>query len=270
MIVLLVTCLTGVLVVMAGAPAILSAGTWQLRSPRVALTIWFFALFLGLSVLVVPLIVTLATAVTTSPATSPQETLTLTIAAWLGLGGVGAALAFIGMAAEPLVFSQRDQVSSIAFVAREREKREGFTLVRFESDEAIAMAVPGRQPEIFLSSACEELLSAPQLQAVLAHELAHLRQLHGWAVRIAEINATLVGWLPAGRRLQQATLLLVELAADDTAARQAGPAHLANALAILSDATGDPSLELRALRLTTKRWPGKGRRRLPPSVRLVT
>lgn len=251
------------------APTLLAAGSWQLRHPRTALTSWFGMFFLGLVLVVLALVSTVLAAVSMSTVTASQEATILTFAAWLGLGGVGAVIAFVGLAAEPLTFSYREQLDDLAHVARTREHRDAFTLVRFDHDEAFAIAVPGRQPEILLSTACEELLTPRQLEAVLAHELAHLRHLHGWAVRIAEINAACVRWLPAGRTLRRSTLLLIELAADDVAARQAGPANLANALATLSEATGDQSLEVRAVRLMSKTWPTRAYRRLPAAVRIA-
>jgi Zn-dependent protease with chaperone function len=115
----------------------------------------------------------------------------------------------------------------------------------------------------------EETLTVSQLQAVLAHEYAHLRQWHGWAVRIAQINALCLPRVLPGRALQRATVLLIELAADDAAARQAGAAHLANALTVLANTTGDESMHLRAVRLTARRWPSAGRRRLPQAIRIL-
>ncbi|MGO2110324.1 MAG: M56 family metallopeptidase [Pseudoclavibacter sp.] len=235
-----------------------------------ALIAWFGALFLGLALVIAALLTTLFGAVVVAPGEPARASLALTIVAWLGLGGFGAIIAFVSMTAEPLNFSHRDQIVALGPIALSREERSAFTLVRFEYDEAVAFAVPGRHPEILVSTACEGLLTRPQLQALLAHELAHLRQWHGLAVRVAEINAACLSWLPAGRSLRRATLLLVELAADDAAARQAGPAHLANALAALGEATGNPGCELRAIRLTAKRWPTRRRRRLPSAVRVGT
>ncbi|MGO2684385.1 MAG: hypothetical protein ACTIAA_09190, partial [Microbacterium sp.] len=65
----------------------------------------------------------------------------------------------------------------------------------------------------------------------------------------------------------RATLLLVELMADDAAARQAGAAHLANALSQMAEAGDDVGMALRAERLTLRRWPRRERRRLPEPIR---
>lgn len=142
-------------------------------------------------------------------------------------------------------------------------------LIRVRSDEPIVCAVAGAEPAIWLSSGAERLLGRVELQAVLMHEYAHLRGRHHWAVRLAAVNARcLPARVPAGPALQRATSLLVELIADDAAARHAGPAELANALATLGRATRAPAMLLRAERLTRRRWPRPSRRRLPQAVRL--
>ena len=175
-----------------------------------------------------------AGAVTASEATPHDQAILLTVAAWLGLGGVGALVAFVAVASGPMRAGAEDSRAVNAAIASAREERAGFTLVRFSSPQLIACVVPGRRPEILLSSAMEQALSLPQLQAVLAHEFAHLRQRHGWAMRIAELNALCLPRTRPGRALKRATVLLIELAADDVAARQAGAANLANALSILA------------------------------------
>lgn len=237
------------------APLVLTAGRWQVRRPRTALTLWFCAFFAGIGFAVASATTALLCCVEVGKAHSPTEGVLVTIVGWLSLGVLGAVIAFVSASAEPLVDSWRESVGRFAPVAVSREESDGFTLVWFESEELGACAVPFGEPEIFLSTALKDLLSRPQLRAVIEHERTHLRQHHGWAVRIAEINAICVPRrFPAGRALKRATLLLIELIADDAAARRAGAVHLANALAIMGHATGDQGLELRAERLTLRRW----------------
>ncbi|SJM63624.1 Peptidase M48, Ste24p precursor [Gulosibacter sp. 10] len=204
-----------------------------------------------------------------SRAGSWSEAIFLTMLPWFSLGAVGAVIALIAVSAEPLGESHRRAAQTVAPIAISREDRGAFTLVRFGSDEPTACAIPGRSPEILISTALEEALTTAQLRAVVAHEYAHLRHRHGWAVRAAEINALcLPRALPAGRRLRKATLLLIELIADDIAAKQAGPANLANALVRIGRITADPTLDLRAERMTLRRWPVASRRRVPEPVRI--
>jgi Zn-dependent protease with chaperone function len=237
------------------APLVLTAGRWQVHHPRTALTLWFSALFAGIGCAVASATTALMCCVEAVEVHGPAEGLLLTIAGWLSLGIFAAVIVLVSASAEPLADSWREAVGRLAPVAVSREESDGVTLVWFESEEPAACAVPSGAPEIFLSTALKELLSGPQLRAVIEHERAHLRQHHGWAVRIAEINALcLPKRFPAGRALKRATLLLVELIADDAAARRAGAVHLANALATMGRTTGDPGLELRADRLTLRRW----------------
>jgi Zn-dependent protease with chaperone function len=250
------------------SPLVLTVGRWQLLHPRAALTAWFVAFFLGLSLAAAAVAGSVMAAVTVSEVASHGQAVLVTAGGWLGLGAFGAVIAFVATsAADSTGAEQSSQVA--AALAKSREERGGFTLVRFRCDQPIACAVPGKHPEILLSTAMEETLTVSQLQAVLAHECAHLRQWHGWAVRIAQINALCLPRVLPGRALQRATVLLIELAADDAAARQAGAAHLANALTVLANTTGDESMHLRAVRLTARRWPSAGRRRLPQAIRIL-
>lgn len=248
-------------------PVVLTVGRWQMLHPRAALTAWFTAFFLGVGLACAAVAGSVAAAVTTSEVNSPDQAVLVIGGGWLGLGVFGAVIAFVSTSAaastgvEPAGHAR-------AAVALSREERDGFTLVRFRSDRLIACAVPGQRSEILVSSGIEDALTGPQLQAVLAHEYAHLRQRHGWALRIAQINALCLPRARPGLALHRATVLLIELAADDTAARQAGAAHLANALTILADTTGDESMHLRAVRLTSRRWPPARRRRLPRAIRI--
>lgn len=237
------------------APIVLTAGRWQVRFPRTALVLWFCAFFAGIGFAGASVVTALLHSIEAGDLQGSPEGMLLTIVGWLSLGALAAVIALVSASAEPLADSWRDAVGQLAPVAVSREQEHGFTLVWFTSDRPVACAVPSRDPEIFVSTALRDLLTRPQLRAVIEHERAHLRQRHGWAVRIAEINAVcLPRRFPAGRALKRATLLLIELIADDAAARRAGAVHLANALAAMSQATGDRGPELRADRLTLRRW----------------
>lgn len=246
------------------APLVLTAGRWQVRFPRTALGLWFGALFVGIGCAIASAATVLMRSVGVGQVHGPVEGLFLTFAGWLSLGVFAAVIVFVSASAEPLADSWRQAVGRIAPVAVSREDADGATLVWFESAEPVACAVPSGDPEIFLSTALRDLLSGPQLQAVIEHERAHLRGRHGWVVRIAEINdLCLPRCILAGRALRRATMLLIELIADDAAARRAGAVHLANALATMGRATADPGLELRADRLALRRWKApRGQRRL--------
>lgn len=267
--VLVVSCAGGAVLTALLAPLALTMGRWQMLHPRLALTAWFASFFLGVLLAITALLAGLVGAVTASAVHPHTGAVLLTAAAWLGLGGFGAMIAFVMASASTVVAHDGATEQALTSIAYYREQRDGFTLVRFESNQHVACAVPGRHPEILVSTAMEEALSLPQLQAVLAHEYAHLRARHGWAIRIARVNAACLPNTRPGQTFQQATRLLIELAADDTAARQAGAANLANALSTLADITGAKGMRLRAERLAARRWPPADRRRLPEAVRIA-
>lgn len=250
------------------APIVLTVGRWQLHYPRTALTLWFGALFAGCAALVGSLIAVVAAALAAAAAQHAVEAFVVTVLAWLSLGTVGGVLAIVAAASEPIAEAHRDVVRQFAPVVTSRELRGGVVMAKFQGSEPIACAVGGREPMILVSSALELALTPAEVQAVLAHEYAHLQGRHHWALRIAQVNsACLPRGLAAGAVLKRATKLLVELMADDAAARQAGAVNLANALTKLSRLTSNPGMQLRAERLTLKRWPAP--RALPEAVRLA-
>lgn len=261
-------CSIGALALMIAGPRLL-AGRWQVRWPRAAVSMWFAAMLTGCSLAVGAVIVTVGAGLSASRVDEPAASLAVTVVAWLSLGAVGAVLAVIVASAEPLATAYRKKVEWLAPVALSRECRREFTLVRFHSDLPVAYSVPGRDPEIFLSTALDDGVSRAQLRAVLAHEYAHLRYRHDWLLRVAELNEMcLPRFVRAGPGLKRATMLLVELIADDAAAKQVGPANLANALARLAELTGEEGYQLRAERLTMRRWPKPSHRRIPEPIRI--
>lgn len=251
------------------APIVLSARPWQVRRPRLALTLWWGSVVGGHVCAGAAIAAITLLAVDAPYSGTPPDALAVTVVSWLGLGALGVVIGLVWGTAEPVVAQYQDVVNEISLQSRFREARGPFSLVRLSSKDPVAFAVAGPRPEIIISSALEEALSTAELRAVLAHEYAHLRYRHNWLVRCAQVNAAcLPTCLPAGPRLRDATVLLVELIADDTAAKQAGAANLANALRRLSLLTGDVSLDLRAERMTLRTWPLSDHRRLPAPVRV--
>lgn len=95
---------------------------------------------------------------------------------------------------------------------------------------AVAYCVPGRHPRIVVSAGARRLLSAVELDAVLAHERAHARERHDLVIAPFQALRRL---LPSSRvltRVCSTIELLVEMCADDRAARQHGREPLASAL----------------------------------------
>ncbi|NRQ36696.1 M56 family metallopeptidase [Nonomuraea sp. NN258] len=93
-----------------------------------------------------------------------------------------------------------------------------------------AYCLPGRRPAIVVSTGSVGLLSEREMDAVLAHERAHARERHDLMILPFSV---LHRALPAGRltrAMLDAVALLVEMRADDRAAREHPRATLASAL----------------------------------------
>ncbi|MCW2601165.1 MAG: peptidase Ste24p [Frankiales bacterium] len=94
----------------------------------------------------------------------------------------------------------------------------------------VAYCLPGLRPRLVLSRGALSLLSYDELRAVLAHEEAHLRHRHDLVVLpFVALGATFPA-LPAVRTAGAEVSLLIELLADDRAARHHERTHLARAL----------------------------------------
>ncbi|MGH3544492.1 MAG: M56 family metallopeptidase [Mycobacteriales bacterium] len=106
----------------------------------------------------------------------------------------------------------------------------------------VAYCLPGLRSRLVVSRGALDVLSPPQLAAVLAHEHAHLSERHDVVVLPfvawgATLPVWIRPWLPGMLRAQYAVAELVELRADDVAARHRGAEHLAAALRTLSGGT---------------------------------
>ncbi|WP_409495486.1 M56 family metallopeptidase [Amycolatopsis sp. cmx-11-12] len=129
-------------------------------------------------------------------------------------------------------------------------------------DRPIAYSLGGRHSLIVASRGLAGRLSARELNAVLAHEHAHVRGRHHFLVACAETLGRTLRFVPLLRELPGAVRLLVELAADRSAAAGHGPETVRSAL--LSTRGGDISLRLRWLAEHSS-----GPARFPEKVRAV-
>jgi Zn-dependent protease with chaperone function len=124
--------------------------------------------------------------------------------------------------------------------------------VRVIDDEAAAVyCMPGGGGTVVFTSAALNLLSRAQQHAVLAHERAHLRGHHHLVIGWANLLATA---FPRVRLLREAnihTARLIEMRADDVAARDHGRQSVAEALFALSDTSG-PAAALSAAGVVTE------------------
>jgi Zn-dependent protease with chaperone function len=101
---------------------------------------------------------------------------------------------------------------------------------------AAAYSVAGRHPAVVVTSGALDLLTAPQLGAVLAHENAHLRARHHRLKLAAALAAEALPILPLLREAPARVGRLLEMEADELAAGHHEPRVLASALVAVSTA----------------------------------
>lgn len=108
-----------------------------------------------------------------------------------------------------------------------------------------AYCLPGARSVTVLSEGMIALLSPAELDAVVAHERAHLRQKHHLLLDAFRSWKRSLPWFPIATRAQDAVALLLEMLADDTARRTSGDAVLARAIRLV-DETGQAGAVLGA------------------------
>ncbi|BEL07406.1 M56 family metallopeptidase [Actinoplanes sichuanensis] len=120
----------------------------------------------------------------------------------------------------------------------------------------LAYCVPGREPRVVLSDGVLQTLDRAQVDAVLAHERAHLRHRHELVMESFTAFYRAVPGPLRSKAPLDAVHLLLEMVADDAARRRTGSVPLRAALARLIDAvplaeevTADPEGESRRRRL---------------------
>jgi Zn-dependent protease with chaperone function len=108
-----------------------------------------------------------------------------------------------------------------------------------------AYCVAGRCPTVIVTTSAMAALAPRQLDAVLAHERAHLAGRHHALTAAARIGRQVLPFLPLLRDAETQIARLAELHADDAALRAATPQALATALVVLATpapATPAPAL----------------------------
>ena len=157
--------------------------------------------------------------------------------AGLGLilaGAVVARTALTAMTDFRAVGRQALRHAQTARLVGHREPALGAVLV--EHPEPAAYCVAGRYPTVILTTGALRALDPDQLDAVLAHERAHLAGHHHWLLAMARIGRQVLPFMPLMRNADTQVARLVELHADDAATRACDPGPLAAALVVLATA----------------------------------
>jgi bla regulator protein blaR1 len=95
---------------------------------------------------------------------------------------------------------------------------------------------------VIVTTGAMAALAPGELDAVLAHERAHLAGRHHALKAAARIGRQVLPFLPLLRDAEAQVARLAELHADDSAARTADPRELATGLVTLAQATPAPAL----------------------------
>lgn len=266
------------LLLAAALPGVLARAGWPRRSPALALLLWQ-AVGLAGGLLAIEVAVTLAL--------SPAGESHLAALRALQAGEVDALPAWSGVALAlgALILLRLLSVllaSTAGTLRARRANRELVDLVGtrnpllaqarvVEHELPIAYCLPGLRPRVVLSSGVLSLLSDAELRAVLAHESAHVDQRHDLVVLPFLALRDTFPCLPGVRVAVREVGLLIELLADDRAARTHPPQTLARALYKVGTApapaggfaAGGQTVLLRARRLL------EPRPRLPLTARLA-
>jgi Zn-dependent protease with chaperone function len=117
-----------------------------------------------------------------------------------------------------------------------------------DGEHPIAYCVPGRQARVVISTGTTALLSAEQVDAVVAHERAHLRSRHDLVIEaFTALHAAFPRWVRSRLALDSVRALL-EMLADDHAARLHGRGVLAGAITAMTAADdGEAAARIRRL-----------------------
>ncbi len=236
------------------AVAVAAAGTWWLpraswpqRAPRLGIAVWQA---LTITVVVSALLAGLVLAIPCLQAWADWASLRdcvmsaraqyasaggaiASTAGWvLTLGAVGRLAWFTGTAVTRSRRSRARHDEVLAVVGR-RGLVPGMVLL--EDDRPAVYCVPGRRRIVFTTGALRRLDSG-QLDAVLAHERAHLAGRHHLVIILAGGLRAAFPHFPFFAAAASQVSCLVEMAADDAAARRAHRLTLAGALLTLAAA----------------------------------
>jgi Zn-dependent protease with chaperone function len=143
--------------------------------------------------------------------------LVVSFAPWLALAVGGVSLALINQKLEPLVIAAR---SVEPLLNLSKTPLLGFMNIPVSTiDLPFAYAVATRR-EILISNFVVERLTQKELEAILWHELCHVRQLHFTLKKVARLIREISPRLVASRALVNEVERLIELAADKYAIRK--------------------------------------------------
>ncbi|WP_239329096.1 M56 family metallopeptidase [Frankia sp. CiP3] len=231
-------------------PRLLAAARWPSRCPRSAIVLWqAVGLAGGVSALLAVIAFTFAPLSTNMPVSVRDHASHL--AAGEPLAGLGW-INLIGLAVASALAARLFGVLALCTSRTLRQRRRHRHLVDLAGHDhseqacrrsrlrvldhpvAVAYCLPGvRHTRVVVSKGLLTALAADELEAVLVHEEAHARSRHDLVIQPFVAWQETFPFLSPAREATAAVSLLVEMLADDAAARRTSGQTLARALARL-------------------------------------
>ena len=247
------TLLLGAVLVALAAPRVLHATAARGTDPVVVIAGWWLAIagvagtgVLGLVLAAVPQeaagtpLAHLVRRAWWFAVAGAPDLLPYRLAAWLAPALLAAIVLRLAWVAVTVWLRARreigQQVRVLRALAQPGVTPSGEPLLWLRTDRTAAFSFGGRDGAVVLTDGLRARLDDPGLQAVVAHERAHLRGRHHLLIAAAEVLARA---FPAVRLLADAPAALreqVELAADLSAVRRCGPEAVRDALMALTGA----------------------------------
>lgn len=241
------------------APRLLTCGSWTNRSPRLGIVAWQSV---STAVVAGTALAGVALFMPAVPFTLDLDHLLMSCARALRGQYSSPAGALAAVAGTVLVVAVAGRASygvvgALAGAAKHRARHRSVLAfagcphvhpdaVILERPEPALYCVPGRHQRIVITSGALALLDDDQLAAALAHERAHLSQRHDLVIAYAIGLARAFPRVRLFRDALAETTRLVELLADDVAARCTDRLTLADALLTLSSGQAPPATALAA------------------------
>ncbi|MEV1249569.1 M56 family metallopeptidase [Nonomuraea sp. NPDC049750] len=220
------------------------AARWAERAPRLAIVLWQAA---GVSVVASAVLAALAFAV---PADVVGHGLAELFAICADMLSDGSGLTWtsaVALSAAALLLARAAYCGAAVLLRAHVERREHAAMLdllgQHDNDlgavvidyaERLAYCVPGRRAKMVITTGALHTLAPEQVTAVLEHERAHLRGRHHLALAAAEALARAFPGVPLFERARTEITRLIELLADDVAARRHPRAQIAAALVRLA------------------------------------
>jgi Zn-dependent protease with chaperone function len=195
------------------------------RSPQLGIVVWFSAFlsagvaaFASVAISIWAYLETLTTLNSDAVgSTSWFTALMVSFAPWVALAVGGISLALINMRIEPLVSSSKEIAPLLAMTKQPLMHFMGTRVYQVELPFAFALA---SNRDILISSFVKDHLSQDELDAVLWHELGHVKKKHFAIKRLARFIRVLSPKLAASRALLSEIELLCEISADNFALKK--------------------------------------------------